>query len=304
MSADRDVTRIVRSWLEEGATALPDRVLDTVLDQLPATPQRRAWWPVRRLIDMNMPARIAVACAAVAAVALIVAISFPRPGGVAVPGPTLSPSPTASPIALVEGALLHGTYILGPDLTGTWAECPPPVAPGCSNTMGLVFTVPEGWTAITRDSIWLTREQNAPPAGAGLLFTRGAPLYVNPCLPSNSAPASSQATIPVGPTASDFATALANHPKLDVTAPVDVTLAGYTGKYVDLQVPPDITKCETSYWPWEPGLYAQGPSQRWHLWILDVGDQRVIVQSTDYAGTSAQRRAELQAVVDSIKIQP
>jgi hypothetical protein len=31
MSTDRDTTRIVRSWLEEGVAALPDRVLDTVL---------------------------------------------------------------------------------------------------------------------------------------------------------------------------------------------------------------------------------------------------------------------------------
>ena len=43
MSTDRDVTRIVRSWLDDGATRLPDRVLDQVLDALPATPQRRAW---------------------------------------------------------------------------------------------------------------------------------------------------------------------------------------------------------------------------------------------------------------------
>ena len=35
MSADRDADRIVRSWLEEGVTALPDRVLDAVLDQVP-----------------------------------------------------------------------------------------------------------------------------------------------------------------------------------------------------------------------------------------------------------------------------
>ncbi len=38
MSAERDVTRIVRSWLEEGVTALPDRVLDAVLDQSPRPP--------------------------------------------------------------------------------------------------------------------------------------------------------------------------------------------------------------------------------------------------------------------------
>ena len=66
MSTDRDVTRIVRSWLEEGVTALPDRVLDAVLDQLPATPQRRAPWPARRLRDMNILLVLPRAAAAVA----------------------------------------------------------------------------------------------------------------------------------------------------------------------------------------------------------------------------------------------
>ena len=32
MSTDHDVTRIVRAWLEDGVTALPDRILDSVLD--------------------------------------------------------------------------------------------------------------------------------------------------------------------------------------------------------------------------------------------------------------------------------
>ena len=64
MNADRDVTRIVRSWLEEGVDVLPDRVLDRVFDQLPATPQRRSWWPVRRFASMNTPIRYAIAAAA------------------------------------------------------------------------------------------------------------------------------------------------------------------------------------------------------------------------------------------------
>src|SRR4029077_3965917 len=82
MSADRDVTRIVRSWLEDGATALPDRVLDRVLDQLPATPQRRARWPARRLREMNIPSRIGVAAAAVVALAVVGVLAFPKGGGV------------------------------------------------------------------------------------------------------------------------------------------------------------------------------------------------------------------------------
>ena len=59
MSTDRDTTRIVRSWLEEGVTALPDRVLDAVLDQVPATSQRRPWWPARRFREMNKALKLA-----------------------------------------------------------------------------------------------------------------------------------------------------------------------------------------------------------------------------------------------------
>jgi hypothetical protein len=101
MSTDRDVTRIVRSWLEEGRTALPDHVLDTVLDQLPATPQRRASWLARRLPDMNTPARIAAAVAAVIAIVVIGALVIPRGGGVAQPAATVGasggPGPSAAP---------------------------------------------------------------------------------------------------------------------------------------------------------------------------------------------------------------
>ena len=70
MSTDRDTTRIVRSWLE-GVTALPDRVLDAVLDQLPATPQRRPWWPAWRFAQMNTYAKLAIAAAAVVVLALV-----------------------------------------------------------------------------------------------------------------------------------------------------------------------------------------------------------------------------------------
>jgi len=40
------------------------------------------------------------------------------------------------------------------------------------------------------------------------------------------------------------------------------------------------------------------------MWILDVDGLRIVVQSTDYAGTSGKHRSELEAIVDSIKIEP
>jgi hypothetical protein len=310
MSTDRDIARIVRSWLEDGATALPDRVLDTVLDQLPTTSQRRAWWPAWRFREMNTFAKFAIAAAAVVLVAFVGIRLLPSQGNVGGSLPSASPSPspsqTAAPLGLRQGPLSPGRYILGPAQRDSFLECPKPSVSTCTDTMRLIFTVPDGWSGIL-DSIWLTDVGNASPAGAGLLFARGAPLHTDPCL--TEAAIASDGTmvvpdIPVGPTADEFATALAEHPLLDVTTPVDVTLAGYSGKYVDLQVPSDISACSADYRPWEPGLYAQGSAQRWHLWILDVAGERVVVQSTDYAGTSEQHRAELQAIVDSVQIEP
>lgn len=101
MSTDRDVERIVRSWMDEGVTALPDRVLDLVLDQLPATPQRRASWLARRfpLLNNNI-VRFGIAAAAVVLVAIVGITLLPRVG---VGGPDASPSPRASAVDLLVG---------------------------------------------------------------------------------------------------------------------------------------------------------------------------------------------------------
>ena len=112
--------------------------------------------------------------------------------------------------------------------------------------------------------------------------------------------------IPVGPTVDDFANALADHPLLDATTPVDVTLGGYSGKYMDLQLPADLDACTDAhiYRPWEPGDLRPGPVQRWHLWILDVDGIRVVVQPMTTQARRAEHQAELQAIVDSIQIEP
>ena len=129
--------------------------------------------------------------------------------------------------------------------------------------------------------MWI--DGNEPPDGAYFGFYRGGKLFSDPCLTDEDA----EADVPVGPTVDDLVTALVDHPSLDVTDPVDVTLAGYSGTYLDLQVPDDISAVRPTG-PWTCHIYAQGPGQRWHMWILDVDGVRVLVETNDYAGTPAR----------------
>jgi hypothetical protein len=248
-------------------------------------------------------------------------VSTPAPTPTA--APTASPAattaqPTATPLAttpLRDGPLLAGTYwvepFVGTDLTPCGlipTGATPPPCPGATkdDSIRFTFTVPEGWAGAF-NSLWLADAQVSPPGAAGMIMGRGGWLHSDPCLTDAQIELNGGLVdIPVGPTVDDFANALAEHPLLDVTAPVDVTLAGYSGKYVDLQIPADISACPTSYFPWEGGrgLYAQGPGNRWHLWILDVNGVRVVIQTHDYAGTSPQRQSELETIVASIQIEP
>ena len=260
---------------------------------------------------MNRIGRVALVCAAIVASSCssaqdVAPTTTGPPTTTAPPSTTASaqPTTTAEPEALRSGDLPVGTYMVTPFAPpGDEGPCMAPPQPGCSDSnaddsIRVTFTVPDGWSGAPLRSIWLTTGQNSAPDGAGLIFNRGGWLHSDPCRNDAANP-----DIPIGPTVDDFANALADHPLLEVTDPVDITLSGYSGKYVDLQVPSELDGCNF-YFVWEPALYAQGLSQRWHLWILDVDGVRVVVESMDYPGTAAEDRAELQAIVDSIQIEP
>jgi hypothetical protein len=329
MSTERDVNRIVRSWLGEGVSALPDRVLDTVLDQLPATPQRRAPWPARRFGEMNTFTKFAVAAAAVALVAFVGLRLLPGEGGVGsqsspsaspAPSPTASPSPSPSlsqsPALFPSGPLPAGNYTTQP-LAGPGGMCVGQA--GCieagaeDDSIRVTVTVPDGWAGFDGRSITPSVESYLPPDGASLLFGRGGWLYTVSEVCGGSGPdAPTGPTIPTGTTVDEFVTALVDHPDLDVTSPVDVTLSGFSGKYLELRAPANITTDELGpdpsgcnyYFVWEPGVYAQGPNALWRIWVLDVDGIRVVVRTDSFPGTSPQVQAQLQTIVDSIQIEP
>jgi hypothetical protein len=116
-ASDRETERIVRSWLSEGTARLPDRVLDAVLDEVPSTPQRRAWWPAWRSERMNNTLRIAIAAAAVLVIAFIAINILPGFSG-GIGGPAVSPTPSPTPTAAVSAGNLTAIVLA--------ADSPPP----------------------------------------------------------------------------------------------------------------------------------------------------------------------------------
>jgi hypothetical protein len=104
----------------------------------------------------------------------------------------------------------------------------------------------------------------------------------------------------------------------------DVRVGGYAGKRLTVTIPtepfeplpsatpdPDPAHAvgcdEQAYRIWNAegfDIYAQGPTSRWHISILDVEGRRIVLLAFDYPGTPAEDRAELQAIIDSIRIEP
>jgi len=178
MSADRETTRVVRSWLDEGVTRLPDRVLDAVLDQVPTTPQRRHLWSAWRLDQMNTYAKLIVGVAAVLIVAFVGYQFLPSNGGFG-GQPTPQPSPTPTLLA-------HGTFTaqgINTTLDATGAGSNVSGRMTGSNSDG-VFTVALECERTINGLLWIggdvtqsTSLQNAPVGSrTAIVLKRGSPV--------------------------------------------------------------------------------------------------------------------------------
>jgi len=318
VSTDRDVTRIVRSWLEEGATALPDRVLDAVLDQLPATSQRRARWPARRLNEMNSALKLALAAAAVVVVAVVGINLAPRSGDVGgtgqSPTPTQTPSPTLTPTSTSTSAPSAASKFpqlpIGDLVAGTSYFINDPC---CTGPARIVLTVPAaGW--FTVDTVFLGKKVPGDPDtlfGITLGASKVGNLWRDPCHRDGTGAALNP---PVGPTVDDLANALAVQGGADALPPTDVRIGGYPAKKVELSVPAGLktATCDGGdFGWWSPpddvtgaAPYTFGDGQHATVYVFEVSGTRQVIQTTYLPGTPGTDLAELQAIVDSIKIEP
>jgi hypothetical protein len=142
MSTERDVTRIVRSWLHEDAHEEADRILNLVLEAVDTTPQRRSFWLARRFPPMSTYLKVGLA-AAVVVLAAFIGIQLLGGSNVGEPGPEASrPTATATPEVKLEPSP---------------PTSPPPLSQSFASPLhGISVSYPEGWTAQAATEPWTT----------------------------------------------------------------------------------------------------------------------------------------------------
>ena len=298
MTIERDVTRIVRSWLQVDEHESADRVLDNVLALLDATPQRRSWWPARRSPQMNAFAKLAIAAAAVVAIAIVGINLLPRTGGDVGVTPTGSPSPSpsstpfASPAFLPAGELTAGRHTLLED--------------------SIVFSVqvPDGWHTsgfpclsggcASPNGGWLQRgaDDSTEPDAAWMPIWSVDNVASDPC---------AHTAAPVATSAAALAAAVASLPGTDViTAPTDVVVGGRPAKHVVIKVRDDIACAPRQFQMWaDHGIFrwATALGQTNRVWIIDVEGKRVWIEAETYEGADAKLGQEIQQIVDSVQFE-
>jgi hypothetical protein len=215
-----------------------------------------------------------------------------------------SPAPTEQDVMeLAEFAPLDpGTYFIDPDLDP-------------SNTpLRVTYEVPsEGWNQWTGAVKWDDVAKRLDAVG----ITTVTNLVREGCQDH------SYADPPVGPSVDDLASGLTELAPFEVTsAPKDVTVDGYSGKHLELTVPKDMPMGHEGFLGCTGGNLASWvgafdavhdtggafggythPGDREEFWILDVEGTRLVIAAERAQGSPSRDLAELQDILDSIRIE-
>jgi len=284
MTDDQELSALLHDWLIEGPREMPDRVVDVVARRIQREPQRLAWRLERRSIAMNPLVKTSAAIAAVVLVAVVGYSLLPGSSGFGGPAATPMPSPTAAP-----------TPTASPMLSPTPRTARMRVQ---GESVFWTATVPAGWGG--GGDWFLTPSQGtAGPTGIAVATSGAVNVPTDPC--------DGVGKTSDGETVADVLSALEARDDLVVSNAIDTTLGGYPGMRVDVQMSADPSICKDLYIlfaePDGSGIHAQGPSNMFRLWILDVG-RPIVFFVESFTGTPAANRAEAQQIVDSIVITP
>lgn len=268
MNPRSDTDRVLRHWLSDGPTSMPDRVIDLVAERISRQPQRRTWRLDRRL-RMTSPMKFSAAVAAAVLVAVVGWNVLPKSDGSGAPA-SPSPTPTA-PATAVKIACED-------DLLG----CAGPLAAGAhgSSHFGprlIQYVTPSGWAnSIDTTTIY---KLDAPDGSTSILLW--ADVSIEDQTPTSCEPVAMAGGRP--PSAAQWVSYLTSKRGLITTTPVVADFPGDVdqhGQSVDISMDPGWTQtCPGGTGPEvlfiahtapPPAVYGVGPTDKLHLVVLDT----------------------------------
>ena len=252
------------------------------------------------------------ACRTMVTIGLAAVLTACGSGGRAAPTSSSSapePEPTPRIQNVMEVAelgsfapLAPGTYFIDPDLDAT-------------TPLRVLYEVEaDGW------SQWLGAVKFVEGGHVGVSITTVTNVVRDGCLDH------SRPDPPIGPSADELATALANLAPFEVTTPpTDITAYGYPGKHLELTVPDlpmegsgddrrfaDCVDGRLKSWV-DPDSerYAgdafygyTGPGYTEEFWIIDVEGTRLMIAAERSPDSPPEAIAEMRAILDSIRLEP
>ena len=296
MTTQRDVNRIVRSWLHEEHYESADRILESALLQVDTTPQRRPAWRARRLDHMNTYAKLAIAAAAVVVVALAGVRMLPANDGNVGVGPTASTPPSQS-------------VSLAPTVAPSPSPSDPAFFPAGPIETGRHSIILSG-TSVSLDfprSGWISNGTFRTFTAAGqaaFIFWTNPPtnVYADPCAQEPLDP-------PAGDTPAELAAAISSIPGTDlVDGPSDVTIGGRPATVVSIRIREDLDCANTAFSLW----YADDPSQGRFpdalgetvtVWIIDLDGSIVWIDGSVSPSATPTLAEEMRQIVESIQFE-
>jgi hypothetical protein len=301
MNHRSDIDRVMKVWMDDGPTAIPDRVVDVVAARIGVQRQRRAW-PFPGRTTVTAPMKLAAGLAAVLVAAVVGLQMLPGNGGTggeptASPSATPAPSPTAAPTPKPVPTSRTITY---PSF-------------GSAPSLDITFDLPAGWGEF--DTGWLVGPENRARAMVLILETAG--LFSDPCQwdIAGTGDETQPGDLAVSADALELATALHDHTAYtSAGAPTPTSLGSHAGYFVEIELPADLDfvgpTCDVVTGDQDGNyvvfgafhFYPQGPSNRWQISIVDVDDVQLAVILSSFAETSEEDMAAARSIVDSIQI--
>ncbi len=238
--------------------------------------------------------QVRAAGVAVAAVAAVLAVVAWLSGGVDLGRGDGPPDPIETPHVTelgprsmegVDGALEAGSWLV------------PVYARDYESLPRAVVQVPEGYGS---PGGWtVDRGADGDPEDYGSVdFWSVGTVIDDPCRGSTGSDP--------GPSVRDLAEAIHGQPGHRATAPVPVTLDGYSGLYLEVTGPraKEFDRCANgTFTLWRSTAnFPSGtnvPGTVFHLWILDVDGHRIVVNEDTTPHETAPEKAEVRAIAES-----